>query len=203
MGPGELKEIIEMLPEYIQYIYPGYITIYTYYFLRGKTLHDNKQTFLKSIMLSYIYKTLTAFIPVDSVIWANIGYIVLSVVVAYGGYWITTSQWIYSVFDFFNIKTTYFENEVEALAGCDNSAWLIVYTKSSNIAIEGSLGYKELEEGKDRYITLDAYTKYSVNDDGTLSKPPICCYEGQYDEQCVIKYDDIKMIEKRPTVQVK
>ena len=202
MGPGEIKEIIEMLPEYIQYIYPGYITIYTYYFLRGKTLHDNKQTILKSIMLSYVYKTLTAFIPVDSVILANIGYILLSVAIAYFAYLITRAQWIVILFRKLKITTTFFDNDVEALAGWDNSAWLIVYSKSSNIAIEGSLGYKELEEGKDRYITLDAYTKYSVNEDGTLSQPPICCYEDRYEEQCVIKYDDIKMIEKRATVPI-
>ncbi len=76
---------------------------------------------------------------------------------------------------------------------------LIVYVKSSNIAIEGSLGYKELEEDKDRYITLDAYSKYTVNEDGTLCEPPLCCYNGNYDEQCVIKYEDIQRIEKRAT----
>ena len=198
MTSADIIEIINVLPEYILYFYPGYITIYSYYFLRGKTLCDNRETLIKSIMISYIYVTLTAFIPIENMILANIGYILLAIAVAYICYMITSSDWIYSIFKILKIKTTYYENEVEALAGCQNGAWLIVYVKSSNIAIEGSLGFKELEEGKDRYITLDAYSKYSVNEDSTLSSP-ICNYSDNYEEKCVIKYDDIKRIEKRAT----
>lgn len=199
MGPAEIKEIINMLPEYIQYVYPGYITIYSYYFLRGKTLHDSKQTLLKSIMLSYIYITLTAEIPVNSEMWANIGYISLAVAIAYFAYLITRAQWIATLFRKLKITTTFFDNDVEALAGFDNGAWLVVYLKSSKIAVEGSLGLKELEDGKEKFITLDAYSKYTVNDDGTLAEPPFCSNEGKYDEQCVIRYDDIQRIEKRAT----
>lgn len=199
MTAADIIEIINVLPEYILYFYPGYITIYSYYFLRGKTLCDNRETLIKSIMISYIYVTLTAFIPIKNVILANIGYILLSIAVAYICYMVTSSDWIYSIFEILKIKTTYYENEIEALAGCQNGAWLIVYIKSSNVAIEGSLGFKELEEGKERYITLDAYSKYSVNDDGTLSRQ-ISDYSGKYEEKCVIKYDDIMRIEKRATL---
>lgn len=200
MTPADIIEVIFALPEYILYIYPGYITIYVYYFLRGKTLCDSKQILVKSIMISYIYVTLTAFIPIRNAVLANIGYILLSLFISYICYRATSSNRIYSIFKFFKINTTYYTNEVEALAGCNNGAWLIVYTKSSNIAFEGSLGFKEMEEGKERYITLDAYSKYSVNNDGTLSHPPICDYSDNYEEQCVIKYDDIKRIEKRATL---
>ena len=44
MRADDIMEIIDKLPEYIKYIYPGYLTIYTYYFMRGKTLQDNRQT---------------------------------------------------------------------------------------------------------------------------------------------------------------
>lgn len=199
MKADDIIEIIDKLPEYIKYIYPGYLTIYTYYFMRGKTLQDNRQTFIKSIMLSYIYVTLTAFMPVESVIWANIGYIVLAIAIAYIGYRLTRCERVAKLFKALKIYTTFFENDVEALAGFDNGAWLIVYLKSSNIAVEGSLGLKELEDGKDKFITLDAYSKYAINEDGSLAETPFCCYENNYDEQCVIKYDDIQRIEKRAT----
>lgn len=77
--------------------------------------------------------------------------------------------------------------------------YIIVYLKDENIAVEGSLGYKELEEGKDRYIMLDAYTKYSVGKDNKLSDIPIISYEGNYKESISIRYENIRHIEKRDT----
>ncbi len=125
MSPAEIIEIINIIPRYIIYIYPGYITIYSYYFFRGKTLHDNKQVMFKSVILSYIYITLTAFVPVTNAFFANVGYIILSIVIAYFAYRATTAKLIYDIFDFFKINTTFYESEVEALAGCENGAWLI------------------------------------------------------------------------------
>lgn len=199
MNAEDIIKIINSIPEYILYIYPGYITIYTYYFLRGKTLKDNAQVLLKSISISYIYISLTSSIPITNIILATMGYVLLSLTVAYSCFRITKSSLILKIFDFLKIETTYYENDIESLAGIENSAWLIVYLKDTNIAIEGSLGYKELEEDKERYITLESYTKYSINDDGSLKEPALCSYEGNYKEKCVIKYDEIKYIEKRDT----
>ncbi len=200
MNADDIIKIINAIPDYIIYIYPGYITIYTYYFFRGKTLQENKQILPKSILISYIYISITDFIPVKNIFWATIGYVVLSLLVAYGCYLFTKSDWALKIFKFLKIETTYYENEIEALAGIKNSAWLIVYLKNDNIAVEGSLGYKELEKGYERYITLESYSKYIVRADGTLDLDnPLCCYEGNYKEKCVIKYDEIKYIEKRDT----
>ncbi|MGN0131247.1 MAG: hypothetical protein ACI4AA_02270 [Lachnospiraceae bacterium] len=142
---------------------------------------------------------MTSLIPVYNPVLVNAGYIVLSVLVAYVSYRIVESETILKIYHFFKIDTTYFDNEVEALAGVAKGAWLIVYLKDENIAVEGSLGYKELEPGKDRYIMLEAYSKYSVGLDGRLSEIPIISYEGNYNEMCSIKYDNIKHIEKRDT----
>lgn len=199
MTAEDVIKIIQYIPEYITYIYPGYITIYVYYFLRAKKIKDNAQTLLKSILISYIYITLSAGIPCRSVFWANVGYIVLALLIAFISYRITKSNIILKIYNKIGIQTTYYENPIEALAGPQNSAWLIVYLKDDDIAIEGSLGHKELEEGAERYITLEGYTKYSVKQDGTFLHPPICTYVNNLNEKCVIKYDEIKYVEKCDT----
>lgn len=197
MSAEEIIKVIEYIPEYIIYVYPGYITIYLYYFFRAKSIKDNKQIFFKSIIISYMYIVLTDFISVYNLLFMHMGYITLAVLVAYISYRITASEKILELFKYFKIYTTFYDNEVEALAGAHNGAWLIVFLKSENIAVEGSLGYKELEMGKERYITLEAYTKYSVGNDNKLSEIPIICYENNYEEKITIKYEDIRHIERR------
>ena len=51
----DIKQIIDHIPQYICYIYPGYITIYLYYYIHSLTLVDAKGTLLKSIAISYFY----------------------------------------------------------------------------------------------------------------------------------------------------
>lgn len=199
MTIDEIIKLINYLPNIIIYIYPGYITIYTYYFFRAKTLKDSKIILFKSFLISYIYISMCSFIPVQNAIAVNLGYIILAVFVAYISYRIVISERILKIFKHFKIYTTYYGNEVEALAGAQNGAWLIVYLKDENIAVEGSLGYKELEEGKDRFIMLEAYSKYSVGKDNKLSKIPIVTYKGNYNESFCIRYENIRHIEKRDT----
>lgn len=199
MNVDEIIKLINYLPNIIIYFYPGYITIYAYYFFRAKTLKDSKIILFKALFISYIYISICSFIPIYNIILVNIGYVCLSVLVAYISYRIVSSERIIQIFKFCKIYTTFFDNEVEALAGAQNVAWLIVYLKDENIAVEGSLGYKELEEGKDRYIMLDAYTKYSVGKDNKLSDIPIISYEGNYKESISIRYENIRHIEKRDT----
>lgn len=197
MTADDIIKIINYIPDYILYVYPGYLTIYCYFFFRAKTIPNDKFILIKSIVISYIYVSLTDFIPVENISLVNIGYISLSIIVAYIAYRITISEKILTIYRKFKIYTTYYGNEVEALAGARNGAWLIVYLKGENVAIEGSLGYKELEEGKERYIILESYIKRSVGNDNKLSEIPIISYEGNYEEKITIKYDDIRHIERR------
>lgn len=51
----EIKQIIEELPRYICYLYPGYISMYLFYYFQALTLQDTKAKAIKSIAISYIY----------------------------------------------------------------------------------------------------------------------------------------------------
>ena len=55
MSSDEVLKIIEALPRYIQYFFPGYLTIYLYLFFRSLTFIENKANVIKAISISYIY----------------------------------------------------------------------------------------------------------------------------------------------------
>lgn len=55
MSADEILKVIQEIPNYITYIYPGYLTIYAYLFFKGKTLKDSNYIFIKSIAISYVY----------------------------------------------------------------------------------------------------------------------------------------------------
>ena len=42
-----IKGLLEVLREYIQYIYPGFISLWIYYFLNAKNFKENINTIIK------------------------------------------------------------------------------------------------------------------------------------------------------------
>ena len=55
VSPDDIIKIINEIPRYICYIYPGYITLYLYYYFQSLTLEDTTGKLLKSIAVSYFY----------------------------------------------------------------------------------------------------------------------------------------------------
>ena len=55
MSLEELQVLIDSIPQYICYIYPGYITLYLYFYFHSLTLDETKAKVIKSIIISYIY----------------------------------------------------------------------------------------------------------------------------------------------------
>lgn len=197
MTSDEIIKIIDAIPKYIQYIYPGYLTIYSYYFFKGRSLKDTKAVIIKAIAISYIYITFLENFNVRSALYENIFLLILAIVCSFITYTITQSDFTLTVLNFFGIRTTFYEDEFESLAGVDRGAWVCVYLNNDSVVYEGSVGYKEMEEEKRKYISLDAYYKYYLDSNGSPSEPYIEDHEGNYNETVVIFYEDIKRIEKR------
>lgn len=59
-----IKGLLEVLREYIQYIYPGFISLWIYYFLNAKNFKENINTIIKSVVISYIMIQIVRFIDV-------------------------------------------------------------------------------------------------------------------------------------------
>lgn len=198
MNADEILKIIQELPSYIQYIYPGYFCIYTYLFLQGKTLRDSKPVLIKSLALSYIFMEVAKWIQsLPCKINLNILLIIIPIFTAYFSYWVRTTCFVQWIFDFLKIYTTFSDNEFDTLSNYNNGAWLVIYLKSDDVVYEGSLSARELEDGKRKYIILKAYYKYKLDPKGKPVEPYIEDYGADYNKMVTIYYDDIKRIEKR------
>lgn len=196
MELNDIEKLIQMIPEYIEYVYPGFLLMYLFQFFKGRSTMVTKETIMVAICMSYVMKLL--FHSSDRTATANnILMIVCALVIAYIAYRITESDKTVSALRWLKIYTTFDENEIDVLVGESNAAWLCVYLKDENLVYEGSLGPKEMEKGEERFITLEAYYKYRLNEQGNPIEPYIEDHDGDYEEKVVIRFDDIKRIEKR------
>ena len=201
MEPAEIKEIIEMIPDYISYIYPGFLLMYVYSFCRGKNLSLSKETGIYAVCISYVMNIVVKSILErwfrNTAINRTFFLMLMAVVGAYILYACTKSKLVSDVFKEFNINTTFYESDIEALAGLEDQAWLCVYLKDDDVVYEGSLGAKELDPERERFITLEGFYKYKLDAGGYPIRPYIDDYSDNYEDRVVISYDSIKRVEKR------
>ena len=198
MSATDIIAIIDEIPNYIQYIYPGYLTIYIYLFCRGGKIHNNKVMIVQSIAISYVeIQIIEYFTEFDkNSIQATLGYLVLSFAIAYSCFWVTTNRtWIPKLLKGMNIYHTFYGNEMEMLSEFYKGAWLVVYLKE-DVVYEGALHTTELEDGKQKHITLTNYSKYK-NEADYLNGDAACNYEEYDNEIALVFYENIKRIEKR------
>lgn len=194
----QLIAVIDALPEYLKYVYPGYISIYLYMFFKAKTVSETKGILLKSVVISYLYVTAIDQLSIASQLYENFWLILISVVFAYIAYLFTKSDYTRVVLDTMNVQTTFYENEMDALLGDDSGAWLCVYIKDENLVYEGWLHYDEMEAPR-KYISLTNYRKYMLDEDGSPRKRYIEEHDNDHEEEVLIFWDEIKRIEKRKT----
>lgn len=186
--------------------------MYVFFFLKGKSLKDNHYMWIKTIAISYIYLAVLEWLK--NVKWIknifdywvgklpfalkqNLCLIILSITLPYICYRITLSDKALKVLELLKINTTFYDNEIEMLSDFDKGAWLCVYLKDDKVVYEGSLGYKELEEDRRKYICLNSYYKYFLDKKGKPKEPYIEDHGEETGQTVMIFYESIKRIEKR------
>lgn len=205
MKANEVIEIIDSIPRYIQYIYPGFITIYLYYFFRGLTVKDTKGILLKSIIISYIYISIINVIDGIDII-KNINFknyisidielCIVAVMIAYFAYRVVIYDKVVDFLRKLKINTTFSMNELEEIERDSiDGTWLCVYLKDSNVVYEGFLIKKEMEPDKKQFIVICKYRKYIIGDDGRAVKPFIFDYSDNKKQRAIIYFDEIKRFE--------
>lgn len=206
MSAKDVIEIIDSIPQYLMYIYPGYITIYLYYFFRGITVKETKGIMLKAIILSYIYISIQSKLD-DSIelikktnfqnfINSDIELCLIAVLVAYFAYRFVRSNKSISFLEKLRVFTTFSTNELEEIEkDCVDGMWLCVYLKDSNIAYEGFLIKKEMEPDRKQYIVICGYRKYVIGEDGKPKSPYIYDYSNNQNQKAMIYFDEIKRFE--------
>lgn len=192
----DILMLIYNLPKLIVYLYPGYITIYIYKFCRGITVRNTKSEILQSICLSYIYVAFIGKVPSQNEWQRNLILIVVSSLVGYIAYVVSTSGYFNKLTELAGITTSTAKDEIDFLRGPEKKPlWLRIYLKDEPVMYEGWLIGHDLEQGRNRFIILSKYRKYGINPDKTLGE---CMSDYDSDEEkVVIYYDNMACMEKR------
>ena len=211
MSPEDFIKVIDEIPKYICYIYPGYITMYLYYYFHSLTLEDTTGKLLKSIAISYFYVVIIKWefglvnrIPfinivadVNGVLF-NILLIIFSIAVPCMVNLLEKSEkfdeYMKKMKSVLKINTSFAKNEIEVIQKKYNDTiWIYVYMKDSNTMYEGSLTEKELEECRTKFFCLSKYRKYLLLDDGTKEK--LADYSDDEKEKVLIYFERISHFE--------
>jgi hypothetical protein len=92
------------------------------------------------------------------------------------------------------INTSFAKNEIEVIQKKYNDTiWIYVYMKDSNLMYEGSLTEKELEDCRTKFFCLSKYRKYLLLDNGEKKK--LADYSNDEKEKVLIYFDRISHFE--------
>ncbi len=211
MSPDDIIKIINEIPRYICYIYPGYITLYLYYYFQSLTLEDTTGKLLKSIAVSYFYVVIIKWMfglanrisfinivdEVDGVLF-NIFLVFFSIAVPCILNLLEKSdnfdKITKKIKKVLKISTSFAKNEIEVIQKkYKDTIWIYVHMKDSNIMYEGSLTEKELEACRTKFFCLSKYRKYYLLDKGKKKK--LADYSGDEKEKVLIYFDQISHFE--------
>lgn len=211
MSADDVIKIIDEIPKYICYIYPGYITMYLYYYFHSLTLEDTTGKLLKSIAISYFYVVIIKWmfglvnrIPfiniIDDVngVLFNIFLIIFSITVPCIVNLLEKSDKFdedaKKIKSILKINTSFAKNEIEVIQKKYNDTiWIYVYMKDSNLMYEGSLTEKELEDCRTKFFCLSKYRKYLLQKDGRKKK--LKDYSDDEKEKVLIYFEQISHFE--------
>jgi len=211
VNPDDIIQIINEIPKYICYIYPGYITMYLYYYFHSLTLEDTTGKLLKSIAISYFYVVIIKWmfglvnrIPfiniIDDVngVLFNVFLIIFSITVPCIVNLLEKSDKFdedaKKIKSILKINTSFAKNEIEVIQKKYNDTiWIYVYMKDSNLMYEGSLTEKELEDCRTKFFCLSKYRKYLLLDNGEKKK--LADYSNDEKEKVLIYFDRISHFE--------
>ena len=197
--------VMQNIANYIIYIYPGIISIYLYNFLAARTTQNTQAFVIKSFAISYLYNLLvqTSFeelcllkdkTPND--ISYNIILIIVAFLVPYLGYKFKMSKMFSLICECLGISTSATDVPFELLQDKEEKyTCLKVYLKDAPYVYIGYLGEYEYEDGHDKYIILTGYKKYYIKSK-SHEKLIIGYGAEEYTEKVLIKFADIKLIEK-------
>lgn len=211
MSADDIIKIIDEIPKYICYIYPGYITMYLYYYFHSLTLEDTTGKLLKSIAISYFYVVIIKWmfglvnrIPfiniIDDVngVLFNIFLIIFSITVPCIVNLLEKSDKFdkdaKKIKSILKINTSFAKNEIEVIQKkYKDTIWIYVYMKDSDLMYEGSLTEKELEDCRTKFFCLSKYRKYLLQKDGRKKK--LKDYSDDEKEKVLIYFEQISHFE--------
>lgn len=195
--PVKIQNVLQSVSSYVIYIYPGIITIYWNNFLQAKSTRDTQALVIKSFSISYLYNImLDAILLCDvSVVTYNVLLLAISILFPFIYCKIKYSKFLVCICEKLGIRTCIISIPFELLKTSEEKyTCLKVYLKDSNFVYIGYMERYEYEEDKERFITLVGYKKYIYKNG--KEKLVVDNKAERYDQKVLIKYNEIKVIEK-------
>lgn len=163
----KIKDLIAVLPLLIIYILPGYIFISIKNFIKNKDHTEDKNIFLKSILISYIiinFEMLFVKIDISSPI-AIISTICFTMVISYGYSMFIQSGYSTKLLKRLKINTSLKENTLMDIVDYDLGMWVRVYLSSEKLIYVGQI--REFEQIADASynIVLSNFTLYKYSEE--------------------------------------
>ena len=175
-----INDLLNVIKDYIVYVYPGFITLIIYRFIIARKVDENQYTLIKSIIISYIYVIILAGVTKTStshftIIYHIVLLIISCIVFSYSCLISPTnfpaqscncifkSQKFIKILRKLKIDTDVYDNMLDSIRAIEKEVWIRVYLDSYGIMYEGSLRKHEVDSGKAKQIVLSGYRFYIID----------------------------------------
>lgn len=164
-----IKELIEIIRRYIIYVYPGFITLVIYRFAISKSVEENRNTFIKSIIISYLYTLPFLLVfkiePTEFKFWNHIIIILISVMIPISWNLIVRQSWFNRMIKKLGIRTEIYDNLLDIMFYKENATvWVRAYMDEQKVMYEGSLRHYESDINRKQQVILSGYRMYNYNE---------------------------------------
>ncbi len=205
-SPQTADMVMQTLASYVIYVYPGILSIYWFNFLNARTTKNTQAFLAKSFAISYLYNiclktslkqiTFEKTTPNEKSIIYNAILIIGSFVFPYVWHRVKQSKLSIKICEWLKIDTSIVSVPFELISDKEEQyTCLKVYLTNSPYIYIGYLEQYEYEEEHEKYVILTGYRKYCVESD--LAEKEILTFDSEdYREKVLIKFDDIRLIEK-------
>lgn len=199
MNSEELRNLIDVVINYIPMIYPGIISVSVFNFCNAESAKDIKLFFIKAVSVGYIYNIFLKEAQIDkygNVFWYNTILIVLSIVAPMILYKLIHSPWMNRVLDFFKIYTSVIDNDYDEMCSGEDYNYLRIYSKDKTTIYEGFVRTYEKDSDRRRYIILNNYKIIHIGEEN--NEIVIRDFSSSKDEndKIIIYQEDIGFMEK-------
>lgn len=167
-----VSDILQILNNYITYIYPGLLSIFVYKYIEGRKFEENYILVIKSIAISYLYIVflqkvirLNMSIPKLTRILPHVILLTVSIILPIVLYKIVNAKWFEKLKKRLNIKTRMSSNPIEIALSNEKEPWVSVYMDELGVMYDGYIRNYVKDTEHMSYLMLSQYRISKLNED--------------------------------------
>lgn len=190
--------VIQNISSYVTYVYPGLLSIYVNNFLHLKSTKETQALIIKSFSISFLYIKILEFLSFPISDKQSIEYnailFIMSIILPVAFFKIKCSSIVRDTCYYFGIVINVPRAPYDFLQNNKDEKYMLkVYLKDEGTSYLGKLRVYEHDDDKEKFIILSKYKKYKYRDGKEVL---VTDYSKKKKNKVVIKYEDIKVMEK-------